>query len=117
MTARYVTLGDGRKIGLGRYVAAWRATLAAPDNARFAGSPRDPRHPCDRATVLREFREGMDDRINRSLPYYGHGRKWDVDWYWAMWRASRELNNPRLVIRYLPTEIRSRFAHRIERFD
>lgn len=29
---RYITLGDGRKIGLGKYVAAWKACKALPPN-------------------------------------------------------------------------------------
>lgn len=29
---RYVTLGDGRRIGIGRYVAAWKACIELSPN-------------------------------------------------------------------------------------
>lgn len=113
---RYVTLGDGRAVGLGNYVKAWKTALSAPADARFKGKPSDPTGwmgGYDRAEVLREFRDGLHDRINRHIPDYGKGRKWDRDWFWMMWRAARDLNTPRLAIHWLPPELRERFEHRM----
>jgi hypothetical protein len=112
MSIRYVTLGDGRKIGLGKYVAAWKQCLALPGNTPI-GKGIDGWGQTA-AQALSDLRKGMDDRINRRIPGYGKGRKWGSDWYFSMWRASRDLNNPRLVIRWLPAEIRERFRDRIE---
>ncbi len=113
MTRRAVILGDGRRIGLGRYVAAWRAALAAPPGARFAGSPCEPRLTADRETVLREFRAGLADRINRHMPGYGRGRKWSADWQRAALQCARAANTPRLIVRWVPPDLRARLAHRV----
>jgi hypothetical protein len=110
---RYVTLGDGRRVGLGTYVKAWRSVLDAGDKAIIAGSPRDPRRSCSREEALHEFREGMDDRINRHIPGFGVGRKWEPNWFWAAWRAARDVNTPRLIVRYVPPDLKARLAHRI----
>ena len=32
---RYVTLGDGRKIGLGAYVSAWKTCLTLPPDTHI----------------------------------------------------------------------------------
>ena len=36
---RYVRLADGRAIGLGRYVAAWKACKALPDGTPIGRGP------------------------------------------------------------------------------
>lgn len=116
MSMRYVTLGCGRKVPLGAYVAAWKKALDAPLGSRFNGSPSDSRLPASREDVLREFRAGMTDRINRNVPGFGKGRKWASDYYWSMRRAAQEVNNPRLIIRYLPPDLmkRPKLAARVE---
>lgn len=113
-TTRYVTLGDGRKIGLGRYVAAWKACREL-----------DPKTPIGKGVggwgetageALEKLRAGMVDRINRHVPGYGKGRKWDPDWFYAMARAAADLNHPRLIIRWLPADLMAipRFRERVE---
>lgn len=118
MTARYVTLGDGRAIALGSYVAAWRTTLAAPADQRFKGRPSDPRGwtgDASREDVLREFRDGLTDRINRHIPGYGVGRKWRWEWQRDVARIAWNLNGRRILtrVRECPKEIRKRLAHRL----
>ena len=109
--ARYVTLGDGRKISLGRYVAAWKACKTlSPDTAIGRGVSGTGETASE---ALRRLHAGMHDRINRHIPGYGIGRKWSDDWFWPTWRASRDLNS-RVVIRWLPSDLKSRFAHRLE---
>ena len=68
---RYVTLGDGRRVTLGSYVAVVKAAKARP-GATF------PRTLCDwwsdaGAVIVRQFREGMHDRINQAIPYSTRG--------------------------------------------
>lgn len=110
---KVIVLGDGRRVTLGNYVKAWRAVLKSPQGAMFKGSPSDSRMPADREQCLREFRSGMHDRINKRIPSYGRGRKWSSDWWWDAWRASRDVNTPRLVVRWVPFEFRERLAHRL----
>jgi hypothetical protein len=112
-TQRVVTLGDGRRVGLGVYVKAWKTVLAAPATAWFRTTP------CswaggDRAQALREFRAGLDDRINRHIPDYGRGRKWQSQWQIETWRAAQALNHPRLVIHWLPEWLKARFGARLQ---
>lgn len=110
---RIIILGDGRPVTLATYVRAWKAALTAPANSMFAGSPSDPRTPASREWVLREFRDALDDRINRKLPWYGRGRKWSSEWYWDAWRTARAVNDPRLRVGWVPAEFRARLAERL----
>lgn len=78
---RYVTLGDGRKVSLGQYTAAWKLAKALPPNTRVNGSPSAYFNgPNTAGDALNEFREGLMDRINQKDPGFGKGRKWDSTW-------------------------------------
>jgi hypothetical protein len=55
----------------------------------------------------------MHDRINRHIPGFGIGRKWDQDWQRQTCHAANLLNMPRVIIDWLPPEYRTRFAHRL----
>lgn len=113
MSKRYVTLGDGRKIGLGRYVAAWKACRELPPNTPIGRGISGWGQTAGEA--LEELRNGLIDRINRQVPGFGQGRKWSADWYFATWNASRQVNNPRLIVRWLPADMMKvpRFAQRV----
>jgi hypothetical protein len=113
---RYVTLGCGRTVSLRTYVRAWRTVLAAPTDATFRGSPSDSRMNATREDALREFRDGMHDRINRHLTGFGHGRKWSNDWQRAVMQTASRVNTPRLIVRVreVPMHLRARLAHRLE---
>ncbi|MFG1304178.1 DNA polymerase III subunit beta [Xanthobacter autotrophicus] len=112
---KVVTLGDVRRIPLGVYVAAWRLVRAAPPDARFRGSPCGWSGSEETAAeILRQFRAGMDDRINRHVPWHGRGRRWGPDWQSEAARLARAVNTPRLVVRWAPQEFRRRLAHRLE---
>ncbi len=110
MTQRYITLGDGRKIGLGAYVKAWKACKTLDPNTPIGRGVSGWSETAEEA--LRALRFGLHDRINRRIEGYGVGRKWSDDWYWPIWRASRDLNS-RVVIRWLPADLKPRFADRI----
>ena len=107
---RTVKLPNGRCVTLGEYVRSWRILKTLPPTrevTRFFDWPEPA------ADILRELRRGIHDRINRHLPGYGAGRKWNPDWQRAMGHAARELNDPRLRIHYLPPDLKQRFAHRL----
>lgn len=104
----------GKQMTIGQYVTAWKACKAAP-----AGTEYD--HglcgwwPATREQILREFEEGMHDRINKHIESYGVGRKWDSDWQRDAQNTARDVNTPRLIVHWIPSEFRSRLAHRVYR--
>ena len=102
-TKRYVTLGCGRQIGLGRYVAAWKQCLALPPKTSVG--PGISGWGQNAGEALADLRAGLDDRINRHLPWHGKGRKWDSDWQRGMTQAAQQINAPRLIVRWLPPDL------------
>lgn len=109
---RIVTLGDGSRVTLGQYAHAWRTCMAAAPGSVFS------RGLCGygsrtREEILEEFRDGVHDRINRHVPGFGRGRKWDADWQRDAWRAAREVNTPRLAVRWVPRDFVARLRHRM----
>ena len=108
---RYVTLGNGRKVSLGSYVAAWRRCLSM--NAAFQVACCPDGYSGSAADALEQFRDGMHDRINKHLPNYGRGRKWSNDWQRETLQAAYRLNTPRLIIDWLPRHLADRFADRL----
>lgn len=108
---RAITLGDGKKVSLGKYVSAWKTILALPPET-FIG--RCPDGWDGRASdALRQLRAGMHDRINRHDPSFGKGRKWSNDWQRETLQAAARLNTPRLIIDWLPPHLKERFGHRL----
>lgn len=116
---RVVYLSEGRHVTLADYVSAWRKALTAPAGATFKNGFNW--YPESREDVLREFRRGLHDRINRRIPGFTgtlrpkllHGRKWQYEWQIETYRASQQLNHPRLIIHWLPSWLKERFQHRL----
>lgn len=119
MSKRYVTLGDGRRVGLGAYCTAWKAVLAAPGVATYRSGLEGRGIAASRATILEMFRAGMQDRINRHdrrliVNHRGRRpRKLDQDWQRHAIQTAQAVNTPRLVVRWVPHDLRARLAHRI----
>lgn len=63
--------------------------------------------------ILARMREGLMDRINRHDLSYRRGRKFDSDYQRSMIFAARLLNQPRLIIDWLPPDLKERFASRL----
>jgi hypothetical protein len=57
------------------------------------------------------FRKCLHTKINRESSI--RGRKDSMDWFCQMRRSQWEINQPRLVIHWLPKDLKSRFAHRL----
>lgn len=113
MSMRYVTLPNGRKCGLGFYTKGWRELIAI-----VRDSPEAPVNGFDHFSeaalrVLTEIRRGMHDRINRHIPGFGKGRKWDQDWQRAVIHTARCANTPRLALGWVPRDLKARLAHRL----
>jgi hypothetical protein len=105
-----VVLPNGRRCGLGTYVLAWRTMLKMNPQELVKGWG----HFSEPAGyVLRELRAGMHDRINRHIPGYGRGRKWNADWQRAAGHCANAVNTPRLIVRWVPRDLYARLAHRI----
>jgi len=114
MTKRCVVLGCGRRVGLDTYVNAWKKAIEIAATNPDQWVPQTPRgYGGTVAEALREFRDGMHDRINRHIPGYGNGRNWEYGHYMETWRAARALNGG-VVIHWLPKHLKARFAHRLE---
>jgi hypothetical protein len=105
-----VRLPNGLACPIPSYVAGWRALKAMDERAKVRGWDH---FPAEAGAILRALREGMHDRINRALPWSQDSRKWSPLWQRDMARAARDLNHPRLVISWLPPELRERFGHRL----
>ena len=105
-----IGLPDGRSVTVREYVRSWRILKTLPPDRLVNGFYWFP-ETAD--TILHALRAGIHDRINRHLPGYGQGRKWNPQWQADMARASRDLNRPRLVIRWLPSDLKVRFPHRL----
>lgn len=109
---RVITLGNGKQVRLGNYVAGWKRAKKSKRGTRF-------NHglcgwwSLTREEILREFNEGLHDRINRHIPWFGKGRKWNQDWQREMGHAAFLLNNPKLIIDWLPQDLKVRFARRL----
>lgn len=107
-----VTLYQGRSVSLDSYLRAWKQ-VKCDDPAR--NYPHGPGSwvPMTAAQILAEMRRGIDDRINRHTPSYGCGRKWSQEWFWNAKRCADQVNTPRLVVRWVPHDLRKRLEHRI----
>ncbi len=117
---RVVYLSEGRQVTLANYTRAWKLALAAPTDAVF--DKGFTWYSQTRAEVLREFRRGLHDRINRRIHRFPgtlrvrpfpNTRKYQYEWQLETYRAAIRLNHPRLIIDWLPAWLKSRFAHRL----
>jgi len=97
----------------GAYARAWRRLKDAKPGTRF-NLPRDMwAHDNDRESLIRGFRAALDRRINTRGGCKCRGRKDDYQWEMSMRRAMHQVNEPRLIIDYLPQELHGRFGHRL----
>ncbi|MCP4878276.1 MAG: hypothetical protein GY896_22720 [Gammaproteobacteria bacterium] len=101
-----------RDVPLKAYVQAWKQVLAESSEVEYSEGLTGY-WSVSRDEVLSQFRAGLHDRINRHIPGYGVGRKWDSDWQRCIANVARQLNTPRLIIHWLPKELKERFAHRL----
>lgn len=71
--------------------------------------------PVTGATIVAEFRAGLDDRITRRLPWAWRGRKWTPEYQAALRRDVQNIR-ARTQVRVrsyelLTPELRPRYAH------
>lgn len=107
-----IRLPNGKAVTLSAYARVWRMLRECDPAREFAGWD----YFSERAdSILRDIRAGLADRINRHIPGFGAGRKWDSGWQgWAS-RTAREVNTPHLRVYAtgIPAELRGRLAHRL----
>lgn len=111
---KLIQLPNGRNVTLGEYARSWKALRELKPSAQVANWSYGY---TDAQEILRDMSRGVHERINSHIPGFGQGRKWSAEYYWPMWRASRELNNPRLRIYWLPSDLVSRFASRVSKHN
>lgn len=112
MSKQYITLPNGRNVGLGIYAKAWRELKKMNRNALVPGFGyfAEPAW-----SILTAMRGGLSERINAKVPGYGVGRKWSREYEVETYRAAQALNQPRLIIDWLPKWLEPRFAGRLRR--
>jgi hypothetical protein len=112
-----VVLPNGKPVSLACYVTSWRAIRALPPTATVTGFDH---WPTPAATILRELRHGIHDRINKHDPRYGGGRKWEPIYQLSLARDARRLHDiaRRVRVYQIETpELARRFAHLLARHD
>ena len=57
------------------------------------------------------FLDCLHNKINRNEPL--RGRKDDPDWQRMIQNVAREVNTPRLIVHWLPRELKPRLSHRL----
>jgi hypothetical protein len=96
-----------REYTAGGLIAAYRWARANPDGQiqidRFENLTG--------AEWLVWFRQCLHRKASRGLVQVG--RKWSSDWFNQARRTAREVNTPRLVVRWIPFEFRKQLAHRL----
>lgn len=112
---RFVTLGSGRKVGLGAYTRAWRQAKTLPAGTRVRETPGSGVGGNTAGTALREFREGMHDRINTRGKLKQSGRKWSDEWQSSARRAQHALRAGARMERDTPKSIKRRLPHRVRK--
>lgn len=107
-----VILPNGRRVGLGAYVAAWKTLRGMDPAAAVRGFDYFPAPAGD---VLRRMREGLTDRINQRGGYaVPESRVHPSIW--------GHVGTPRVIlypgqVRLLPRSARARVEHRVYRAD
>ena len=57
------------------------------------------------------FIDCLNRKINRDMPT--EGRKYSYEYFCEMRHAQNELNHPRLIIDWLPKDLKERFGYRL----
>lgn len=85
-----IGLPNGRRCSIiPSYIASWRALIAMDGGAEVRGWDW---HSTPARDILRRLRGDLNERINRHLPAYGQGRKWDRQWQIDCRRDARIVN-------------------------
>ena len=61
------------------------------------------------------FIKCLHEKINRNES--PRGRKDNSDWFWEIKRASYQINHARLIIDWLPKDLKSRFSYRLREVE
>jgi hypothetical protein len=87
---RFVTLPSGRPCSLPSYCAGWRKLKTLSPDTQI-GNWDD--FPIEAGAILSDLRRAMHDRINRHIPGFGRGRKWDEDYQNELRRDAQRVND------------------------
>src|SRR4051794_18479032 len=120
MMASHIIRTASGSVTLAQYCDAWRRVIASPAGAIFKSSLMWVFNPTSREEILREFREGVNDRINRHIPGYGRGRNWSEREQTGLMRDARRLQDMARRIRVYQFETAlatRRFGHLLARYD
>lgn len=100
-------------VNLSTYARAWAATKAAAPGTIYR-SGLCHWGPTSREEILRNFSDGLHDRINQHISGYGRGRRWSDDYEIEARRVARYLAaRVQVYASQVPADLRVRIAHRL----
>jgi len=112
----FITLPNGRNVGLGVYVRAFNELKKTPPNEMVRGFDY---FAAPAGEILRKMRESITDRINRHLPHFGKGRNYAPEIEFGVRNLACDLARRVVVressVRHLPSKILARVAHRLHK--
>lgn len=109
-----IRLPNQKLCSLSAYARAWKAIKNLPPATSVFGWAC---WPVQAGEVLEVLRFGLHDRINRHVEWHGKGRKWGEGYQVEFRRAGRAVNTPRLILDWLPADLRDRFGHRLRKYE
>ena len=108
---RLKTKPNGGQVTLAEYVRSWRILKTLDPDLVV---PNWNWHGNSAGDVLRDIQAGVDNRVNRhDRTRPATWRKLDPDYQRELRQTAHRLNTPRLVIDWLPADLKSRFSYRL----
>jgi len=87
---RIIVLPNGRACCLSTYSSSWRTVKVLDPDAEVIGWEW---YPLTAREILCDLHAGMHARINRHIPGFGRGRKWDDRYQLDQQRDARRVND------------------------
>lgn len=113
MTTRYVTLGDGKRIALVNYMKIVRCAKESHDEEFLRSF--EAWWTVKGHDIIREFRRGIQRRINRHISGFGYGRKLDPEYQTELMRDCQNFRQWRQLrvrcYQLMTPELRHQFGH------
>lgn len=111
MTTKTIILGNGHRITVASYVKVWRMLKKEP-LGRLCKHSLTGWGVVTVEEFLAQYSAVKDARINRHIPGYGKGRKWQDQWQADARQTANLVNSKGLRVSWIPPDLRARLANR-----